>query len=116
MTADAIDSEAFRALLATRRDELLAMQGTRDDAARTVELDQTRTGRLSRMDALQDQAMARAGQARVEQELRRIEAALARLERGEYGYCVECGEAVASGRLRADPAATLCIACAGRLD
>lgn len=78
----------------------------------TVELDQQAVGRLSRMDALQNQAMARANSSRRQTERTRYEAALARMNAGEYGYCENCGENIAPGRLHLDPAATRCIDCA----
>jgi DnaK suppressor protein len=110
--SDRVDFDMFRALLMSRRSDLQALSGTLLDAAQTVELDQTRTGRLSRMDALQRQAMAHATEQRRRMELRRIETALVRLDTGEYGECLECGEMIAAARLRLDPAATLCLACA----
>jgi DnaK suppressor protein len=101
------------------RDRLLAMRAAiesleeaRRSSSEIVELDQSRTGRLSRMAALQLQAMAKAGQARSHLELRRIEAALKRLERGTFGQCLDCGEPIASARLEANPAVTLCVPCA----
>lgn len=101
------------------RDRLLAMRAaiesleeSRRSSSEVVELDQTRTGRLSRMDALQLQAMAQAGQARSQQELRRIEVALRRLEAGAWGDCLDCGEAIAPARLEANPTVTLCVSCA----
>lgn len=45
-------------------------------------------------------------------ELGRIRAALQRMDDGEYGVCVECGGAIAEGRLLARPAASTCIDCA----
>lgn len=42
-----------------------------------------------------------------------IDAALARIDAGTYGYCLACGGAISPGRLEARPAATLCITCAG---
>ncbi|WP_297774302.1 TraR/DksA C4-type zinc finger protein [uncultured Roseovarius sp.] len=78
----------------------------------TVELDQQAVGRLSRMDALQNQAMAKAGQSRREAQRRRLQAALSRMDEGEYGYCEDCGEDIALGRLEIDPAATRCVSCA----
>jgi RNA polymerase-binding protein DksA len=44
-------------------------------------------------------------------EVRDIEAALARIKAGEYGVCVDCGEAVAVKRLQAWPSAKRCIQC-----
>jgi len=78
----------------------------------TVELDQQAIGRLSRMDALQNQAMAKAGHARRQAQRTRLKAALARMDEGEFGYCEDCGDEIAGGRLELDPAATRCISCA----
>ncbi|MFO6277706.1 TraR/DksA family transcriptional regulator, partial [Pseudomonas aeruginosa] len=35
---------------------------------------------------------------------------------GEYGWCNQCGELIASGRLEFDPATPLCITCASRAE
>jgi len=104
--------EAYRALLAERRAELLALADTSSGSRRPVELDQSRVGRLSRMDAMQDQAMALETARRREVELRRIDAALKRIDEGEYGYCLTCGEEIAEKRLKLDPATPVCIDCA----
>lgn len=45
-------------------------------------------------------------------ELRRIDAALARIEDGSYGVCVKCGEDIAPARLEALPDTPLCVNCA----
>ncbi|MDT8438920.1 MAG: TraR/DksA C4-type zinc finger protein, partial [Wenzhouxiangellaceae bacterium] len=58
------------------------------------------------------QAMAQATEARRRQRIAALTAALARLERGEFGQCLECEEPIAAARLEADPANTLCIQCA----
>jgi len=113
MTTD-IDTDTQRARLIARRDTLNRDREVREEAASTVELDQTRNGRLTRMDAIQGQAMAQASQARAEDELRRIAAALARIDAGDYGYCRHCDEPIGAGRLNADPSAALCITCAER--
>jgi DnaK suppressor protein len=84
---------------------------TKQDRA-PVELDQTSVGRLSRVDALQQQAMAQATEKRRHEESKRIEAALQRLDAGEYGYCGQCGDAIAAARLDLDPATATCIRCA----
>jgi DnaK suppressor protein len=83
------------------------------EADRTpVSLDQESVGRLSRMDAMQVQAMALAAQRRRHAERDRIAAALRRLDEGEFGYCAACGENIAEGRLQHDPSVALCITCA----
>ena len=94
-----------------------ALQGlktTGDEAAGVVELDQTAVGRLSRMDAMQGQAMSQEAGRRRQLELQKIAAALRRIDSGDCGYCLSCDEPVAAERLALDPAATLCIDCANR--
>lgn len=103
----------FEEVLREYRQQLEYLSDTRKEASSTVELDQTRTGRVSRIDALQGQAMAKAGQARAELELKKIQAALVRIDDGSFGSCLECGEEIAEARLKASPVATLCIKCAG---
>lgn len=98
--------------LLARREELLTVMKASIEGSRPVELDQTRVGRLSRMDALQGQAMAQETERRRKIELQRIDAALARVEAGDYGYCVTCGEEISSKRLALDPSTPLCIDCA----
>jgi len=43
-------------------------------------------------------------------------AALARVENGQYGYCVDCGKPVAEGRLEARPEAARCVGCQAKRD
>ena len=100
----------WRATLLTARARLEEVEESGAAATAVVELDQTKVGRLSRMDAMQAQAMAQA--VRREQTLRRIEAALQRLDNDEFGYCLECGESINIKRLEFDPTVELCIDCA----
>jgi len=85
-------------------------------ATDTVELDQARVGRLSRMDALQAQAMSVATQQRRQQMLQRIEPALARLENGVWGICVRCEDEIAHARLEVDLTCLLCLECASEAE
>lgn len=107
-----IDAEALRDRLLARREELHGLTESSREARAPVELDQQSVGRLSRMDALQGQAMALETERRRRVELARIDAALARMNDGEYGWCISCGEAVGAKRLDLDPAVPTCIACA----
>lgn len=91
---------------------LLRAQETGDEAEQAVELDQTRVGRLSRMDAMQAQAMSVETGRRRRQKLLQIEAALKRMDDDDFGYCEECGEDIAPKRLEIDPTVLLCIGCA----
>jgi len=113
MTSRDVTGETqIREHLSARLTDIEAEIAAGKDATATVALDQQAVGRLSRMDALQARAMARAAQARRAGEARRLRAALARLEEGEYGWCAECGEDIAAERLARDPAIALCLACA----
>jgi DnaK suppressor protein len=106
----------FEKQLLHQRSELAAISETATKAADTVELDQTRVGRLSRMDALQAQAMSVENQRRRALLLKNIAAALFRIKEDEYGYCLECGEDIAINRLQVDPSTPLCINCANKLE
>jgi len=76
-----------------------------------VELDQQRVGRLSRMDAMAQMEMSRATRARMQKELRRVDAAIARLESGRFGACCRCQESIEASRLQSDPATPFCLPC-----
>lgn len=102
----------MRDLITARLTALDAEDRLGEDGQATVELDQQSVGRLSRMDALQNQAMAQANAARRQSERTRLAAALARMEDGDYGYCEDCGDDIAPARLALDPAAMRCIDCA----
>jgi len=96
------------------REELEAASAAAEGSAAIVELDQSKVGRLSRMDAMQAQAMAQASGNRREATLRRITAALQRIDDGEYGICLECDEPINPKRLEFDPTVLLCIDCASK--
>ncbi len=80
-------------------------------AAGTVELDQSSVGRLSRMDAMQQQAMAQGVLERLRVNKRKLEAALARIDAGTFGRCCQCGAEIEPQRLNADPATVFCSDC-----
>jgi len=108
-----LDPKAIRKALETEREELMALSASEADERRPVELDQQSVGRLSRMDAMQVQAMAQATEERRKLRLQRIASALKRLEAGDYGYCAECGDKIPKRRVTIDPTTPLCVDCAG---
>ncbi|OOY22920.1 molecular chaperone DnaK [Thioclava sediminum] len=96
--------------------ELAELRSASQDTAQTrkpVELDQQSVGRLSRMDALQNQAMANAVDSRRQHRITAIEAALQRIAEDEFGYCESCGEPIPEKRLELDPTFTQCVSCRG---
>ncbi len=103
--------EQARQLLLRQKSELLLMEKDYRSMADTVELDQTRVGRLSRMDAMQSQQMALESARRRQNQILKIEGALRRIESGEYGDCFVCGEGIDERRLAADPTSTRCMGC-----
>jgi len=107
-----IDLDAARKALLARRQELTALSEMSADSREAVALDQQSVGRLSRIDAMQAQAMAKANERQRRVELSRIDSALRRIDEDEYGYCQKCGEEIAEKRLAVDPAASFCVDCA----
>ncbi len=97
--------------LRTIKVELTRLLTLSEKSSDIVTLDQSRVGRLSRMDALQQQEMAKAGKQRQEQQLILVNRALIRLEENEYGYCLECDEVIAYSRLQIRPESEFCVAC-----
>ena len=112
--APKIDLKKMKKRLLDRRSELEHVIEASADTNTETELDQQRIGRLSRMDAMQQQAMEEETHRRRDQELARIEAALKRIDDDDYGYCNACDEPIAIKRLENDPATPLCIECASR--
>lgn len=104
--------KAYQTQLLKLQQTLLLRADELDESSAVVELDQSRQGRLSRMDALQGQEMSKAMQLRRQQQLKEINMALKRIDQGEFGYCQQCDELIAPQRLDINPALRLCIKCA----
>ena len=104
----------YKKLIELQLEELTADNALGQSAQKTVELDQQSVGRLSRMDALQSQAMAQAQQRRRNVLMGSLQAALQRLKQEEFGYCMECGDEIEDARLLANPAVLKCVACLKR--
>ena len=95
---------------------LESLDETARDAAQTVTLDQSMVGRLSRMDALQGQSMAKATAQRRQLEVVQLRKALKRIDDGSFGECVECLEYIDPRRVAHNPAVDLCLDCASTLE
>lgn len=113
---DAAKVDEIRRRLLDERAAVLASSQSSRESRDPVTLDQQSVGRLSRMDALQGQAMALETERRRQTRLARIEAALERLEAGDFGYCIACGEPIAKKRLEFDPSVPTCLECAEAAD
>lgn len=110
------DLDHFERVLLDKQAELLGIAEISSDSSSVVALDQSRVGRLSRMDALQAQALSIAADGRRKTELQRIRSALDRIEDGDYGFCERCGNQIAVPRLEIDPAAEYCVSCASVIE
>ena len=109
-----MDQPGFRESILQEIDELRALSDRSKDSRAPVELDQQSVGRLSRMDAMQQQSMDLAREERRRQRLAVLGAALRWVDEDEYGYCLACGEDILPERLEIDPAVTLCVSCQDR--
>jgi DnaK suppressor protein len=116
MASSETELEALRQALNRRLDDLRQSIDSTADSRKPVELDQASVGRLSRMDAMQMQAMAQAAERMRGQEIERVKAALKRIDDGDFGYCITCGEEIAPKRLAIDPTIPTCIRCASGAD
>jgi DnaK suppressor protein len=103
--------EQLRTQLLAQQQELTDLLHNADATTKPVTLDQQSVGRVSRIDAIQQQQMAIANQQQTSDLLKGIELALRRIDDDSYGDCLECGEPVAYARLQAQPFARLCIDC-----
>ena len=106
-----MDAEQAEQKLLEEMDSLQDLRDKSKQARAPVELDQQSVGRLSRIDALQKQNMELATEQRRQIRIKAVEAALSRIEAGDFGYCVICDEAIAPQRLCFDPALAACVSC-----
>lgn len=112
MDGNPLNSDIFKEKLLFRKDELTKLIESSIQSRKAVELDQSRVGRLSRMDAMQAQQMANETFRRREDELVRINSALLRIKNESFGFCLKCEEDISMKRLENDPSTTMCIECA----
>lgn len=104
--------DRFKQQLLALKQSLITDNTLGDEARSIVELDQSSVGRLSRMDAMQGQAMAQENERRRTLKLKQITLALNNIDTENFGICVECDEDIAVKRLEFDPTSTLCVECA----
>jgi len=108
------DLDSLHDVLLKAKRDLEAILADAAGQANTVELDQTAVGRISRIDAIQRQEMAKAQHRMAAQRLTRVQQALIDFHDPEidFGTCRDCGESIPLGRLRARPEALFCVGCA----
>lgn len=110
------DIQTLQSMLETLQNDLENLLDISKDAGSTVALDQSKVGRLSRMDALQQQAMAQANRADHTNRLHQVKQALNLMSEGDYGYCEACGKRIPLQRLLVKPESAYCVACQSKLE
>ncbi|MEH6638434.1 MAG: TraR/DksA C4-type zinc finger protein [Porticoccaceae bacterium] len=110
--------QGFKQQLSALREELLGHLDLSDAASQVVELDQTVVGRLSRMDAMQQQQMSQASRSQYRQRLVKVERALSVIagDDGIYGCCESCGNQISLERLNISPESLYCLLCQQRAE
>ena len=103
--------EELHADLLALRENLRGARDATGQAAETVHLDQSAVGRVSRIDAIQHQAMAQEQLRRNELRLKQVAVALDAFRDDDYGWCRKCGEPVGYPRLKARPETVVCVPC-----
>ena len=110
--------EAIRQMLVQRREEILAelrADATTGKAAEKKKAHPAADPTDQASDAA-DGALNMALAQSESEELTQIEAALARIESGDFGICDECGQSIPAERLKVLPYAITCIDCKRRLE
>lgn len=102
--------DQLAAALEALRGELEIGVARTGEGSRPVDLDEP-IGRLSRMEAMQQQQMAAANRRNLKVRLDQVRAALERIKAGDYGLCLECEEPIAYKRLAARPESRFCLRC-----
>ena len=105
----------LRARLSTLQEELKELLDSTRESTRPVALDEP-IGRLTRMDAIQQQSMSAATRRQTDLRLRQVAQALDLMRRGEYGLCRRCEEPIGHARLYARPESPFCLACQDEID
>lgn len=108
--------EAFSQRLSAAKDAAVALKTLAAEGSSRVEASGSAIGRLTRIDAIQMQAMSQMNQAQLDVRLQQIEAALAAFDGGRYGSCHRCRGPISLERLDALPEAPLCMSCQEQIE
>jgi RNA polymerase-binding transcription factor DksA len=112
---DPLDAARIRRTIERRLDELRGEITDKLGDAALVNEGLDRNADSGDLSVADDTATADFADARRDiEEYQAGRAALARLEAGDYGTCVDCGETIPAPRLQAQPFAIRCIGCQER--
>ncbi len=102
--------QQLKQALETLKRELAQALAANRESTKPVDLDEP-IGRISRMDAIQQQHMASANKRQLARRFRLVGRALAIVDSEDYGFCRECEEPIGFPRLRVKPESQLCLGC-----
>lgn len=111
---DGKTEELHRDLLSLQQ-EIERLLGLTSAGVRPVDLDEP-IGRLTRMDSLQMQSLAKASRQGLEVKRRQVQAALEAMAKGEYGICRRCEGPIGFRRLKVRPETPFCLSCQEALE
>ena len=81
------------------------------EMSRPVEPDNA-IGRISRMDAINNQSVTEASLRQAEEKLRNLNRVLSRIDTKDFGICQKCGNEIHIRRIMIRPESLLCVNCA----
>lgn len=98
------------------RNELQEQLEISEQSTQIVNLDQTAVGRVSRIDAMQQQSMALSAKSKAKAKLKKVALALMAIKNSDYGRCQQCEDDIGFPRLNVQPEASLCLDCQSKVD
>ncbi|MCP4494383.1 MAG: TraR/DksA family transcriptional regulator [Gammaproteobacteria bacterium] len=108
---NAVELQLLNELLKAQKQTLEHQLQQVEANTQPVALDQQSVGRVSRIDAIQQQQMAIANRQQLMQQSHAVNTSLSRIGDDEYGFCLECAEPIGFARLQVQPYAPYCLAC-----
>lgn len=102
----------FRAVLETRRNDLIREIGTRRERLAIA----TSSEAMDQVRSIEDRDLAARNVERLYADLRLVDGALREIREGTFGVCAECGHGIPMRRLEAVPWSSYCVACQERVE
>jgi DnaK suppressor protein len=98
-------------LIKTQLHELTTRIDSLHQQAEPVVLDQQSIGRVSRIDAITQQQIAKAAERQAIEKIKQLHAAQLKISDDDYGWCEACGDAIGFARLSVQPEVIKCLRC-----
>lgn len=108
--ADPENQDRYHKILQESLKEIEEYLKKTEESAEAVSPDKS-LGRLSRMEAIQDQQLILEARRRKKMQKIAVQSALQRIDNGQFGNCIFCGKPIAPERLEVAPESTTCVVC-----